>query len=277
MRKKIAFIGVGNMASAIINGMASAGFDMSDVILFDRHIEKMQPFADKGAIIVSSVEAAVKMSDCVMICVKPQGFSDILPLIAGVDGAADRRYITIAAGITMESISDSLGGVSVVRALPNTPIMIGKGVSAICRNEGVSDADFDFVCSLFSPSSKVLKINEDQMNRIICVTSSSPAYIFLLIEAMLDGAISQGLVKNELCPEGLDENEIVEAICDTIIGSAELMKSGTKTPDEQIKTVASKGGTTERALAELREYRFSEAVVSAMKKCTERADELGRK
>ena len=277
MRKKIAIIGVGNMASAVIGGMMSAGFDMSDVILFDKHIEKMKPFADNGAIIASSIEEAADMADCVMICVKPQGFGEVLQVLSTVNNATNKLYITIAAGITTKVISDAIGGVSVVRALPNTPILIGKGVTAICKGYGVTDEDFEFSCSLFAPASSILKINEDQMNKIICVTSSSPAYMFLIIKAMLDGAAKQGLLKCDEHPDGLDEKLLIGCICDTMIGSACLMKEGAKTPDEQIKTVASKGGTTERAIAELLEYRLPEAFSSAMQKCTTRADELGKK
>jgi pyrroline-5-carboxylate reductase len=108
------------------------------------------------------------------------------------------------------------------------------------------------------------------MNRIISVTGSSPAYVFLMIKAMYDGAISQGLIDG-----GLTEKDLIDSICDTIIGAATLMKMGNKTPEEQIATVASKGGTTERAIAELLNYDFCAGIVSAMQKCTDRADELG--
>ena len=277
MRKKVAFIGVGNMAGAVIGGMIAGGFMASDIIMYDRHAEKMQCFIDMGAYAATSINDAAERADCIMICVKPQSFGDVLPVLATVNNAKDKLYITIAAGITTKSVSDALGGASVVRALPNTPILVGKGVSAICRGDGVIDEDFEFSCSLFAPSSTILKIKEDQMNRIICVTSSSPAYMFLIIKSILDGAASQGLLRDENNPDGLDEKTLINCICDTMIGSAYLMKAGTKTPDEQIKTVASKGGTTERAIAELIEYKLPEAFSSAMQKCTDRADELGKR
>ena len=274
MRKKVAFIGVGNMATAVIGGMISGGFDPSDIIMFDRHIEKMQRFADMGACVVSSIKDAAEKADCIMICVKPQGFQDVLPILASAENAKNKLYITIAAGITTKAISDSIGGASVVRALPNTPILIGKGVTAICKGDGVTDLDFDFSCNLFEPLSSILKINENQMNKIICVASSSPAYIFLIIKSMLEGAAAQGLLLSDENPDGLDEKLLINCICDMMIGSAMLMKEGTKTPDEQIRTVASKGGTTERAISELLEYKLPEAFASAMQKCTDRADEL---
>ena len=280
MRKKIAFIGVGNMATAIINGLISNknenSIDISDIVLFDKNHLQTEGFAEMGALTASSVEDAASKADCIMLCVKPQNFEEVLPSLAKVENASEKLYITIAAGIKTDAVSDAIGGAAVVRVLPNTPIFIGKGVSAICKNKYVTDSDFIFACGIFSLSSRVITIDENEMNRIISVTSSSPAYVFLLIKSMLDGAVSQGLLKSEGSLHGLEQKELIDCICDTIIGSAELMKSSVKTPDEQIKTVASKGGTTERALSVLADYEFSKAVVLAMEKCTERADELGK-
>ena len=280
MRNKIAFIGVGNMASAIINGMISVDnperFDISNIILFDKLSAQTERFAALGATVSNSISDAADNADCIMLCVKPQNFPEILPELSKVNNAAKKLYITIAAGITIDSVSTALGGAPVVRVLPNTPIFIGKGVSAICKNANVNDEDFSFACRIFASSSRLLVINESEMNRMISVTSSSPAYVFLFIKAMFEGAASQGLLKSDLNPDGLSENDLIAGICDTIIGAAELMKSSTKTPDDQFKTVASKGGTTEQALICLENYKFCEAISSAMQKCTDRADELGK-
>ena len=94
------------MASAVIGGMMSEGFKMSDVILFDRHIEKMKPFVDNGAVVAPSIEEAASMADCIMICVKPQGFAEVLPQLASVKDSAKKLYISIAAGVTMRSVSE---------------------------------------------------------------------------------------------------------------------------------------------------------------------------
>lgn len=280
MRKKIAFIGVGNMASAIINGMISPDnperFDISNIALFDKMSSQAQRFAASGAFVADSIESAVINADCVLLCVKPQNFPEVLPLLSNVPGAENKLYITIAAGVTIESVSRAVGGAPVVRVLPNTPIFIGKGVSAICRGDNVNDEDFGFACKIFATSSRILVIEESEMNRMISVTSSSPAYVFLFIKAMYEGAVAQGLVRSEENPNGLSESDIINGICDTIIGSAELMKVSSKTPDEQIQAVASKGGTTEQALLCLDKYKLCEAVITAMQKCTDRADELGK-
>ena len=275
--KKIAFIGVGNMAGAILSGIIQARdgkpFD-SDVILFNRSREKIEKYRENGAVIAESIKEAVEAADYIFLCVKPQNFPDILPQLASCDGVADKVFVSIAAGISMKTVSDATGGAAVVRAMPNTPMIIGKGVIAVCRDSLTSDEDFSAICDIFALSGKVISIDESEMNRIICVTGSSPAYVFLMIKAMCEGAVSQDLLKGE-ADGGLSEKELIDSICDTIIGAATLMKTGTKTPDEQIATVASKGGTTERAIAELINYNFCEGVISAMQKCTDRADELG--
>lgn len=279
MNKKIAFIGVGNMASAIINGIVSRENNpvlWSDIILFNRHIEKIEKYRDYGAYIAETLEEAVECSDYVFLCVKPQSFSDVLPLLSRIEKIENKVFVSIAAGITSDTVSAAANNAAVIRVMPNTPMLIGKGVSALSRNEYVSDDDFKFVCDVFSSAGDIVVIREDEMNRIICVTGSSPAYVFMMIKAMLDGAAKQGLLRtDDDC--GLTSKELTDCICNTIIGAAELMKSGTKSPEEQIATVASKGGTTERAISELNEYKFCEAIVSAMDKCTRRANELGKK
>ena len=270
MNNKIAFIGVGNMATATLMGITSGGKDMSNIVLFNRHPEKIEKYKEYGAHIAYSLKEAVESAKYIMLCVKPQSFPEILPLLSMCEGVANKIFVTMAAGISSKTVSDAANGAAVIRVMPNTPMLIGKGVIAVCKNEKVTDSDYKYVCDIFASSGSVLKIEESEMNRIICVTGSSPAYVFMMIKAMYDGAVAQGLLEN-----GLSEKDMINAICDTIIGAAHLMREGTKTPDEQISTVASKGGTTERAIAELENYKFSEAIISAMEKCTKRADELG--
>jgi len=269
MRKTIAFIGVGNMASAIINGVTSGScgaVTMSNMVLYDKYSEKTLQYKAMGATVVSSEREAVEQADCIFLCAKPQNFPEILPCFSDIPNVCNKLFVTIAAGIKMQSISDAAGGAPVIRVLPNTPIFIGKGVSAICKTQNVCDEDFKFVCNIFSSSSSILPIDEDQMNRIIGVTSSSPAYVFKFIKAMYEGAVAQGL----------PDDNLVSTVCDMIIGSAELIKSGFGTPEKMVNAVASKGGTTERALAVLDENNFEQTIIDAMKACTARADELGK-
>ena len=275
MNKKLAFIGVGNMATATLMGIMnneSGLFSWSDIILFDKFNDKNKQYVELGAYVASDISDAVDRADIVFLCVKPQNFPEVLSEISNTNNCSQKLYVTIAAGISMETISAAVGDAPIIRVMPNTPMLIGKGVIVLCRNGYVTDGDFQLVQNVFASSGSTLVIEESEMNRIISVTGSSPAYVFLMIKAMLQGAVDQGLADNSLT-----EKQLIDCICDTIIGSAELMKAGSKTPDEQIATVCSKGGTTERAVSELEQYRMCEGIISAMKKCTLRADELGKK
>lgn len=273
MNYKLAFIGVGNMATATLLGISSGAdesFDWKKIILFDSNAEKLESYRERGAYIASSLFDAIESADIVFLCVKPQNFPEILPEFSRISNVESKIFVTIAAGISMKTVSDAACGAAVVRVMPNTPMLIGKGMIALCRNDKVSDEVFCYISDVFRSSGNVITIDESQMNRIISVTGSSPAYVFMMIKAMYQGAVEQGLLG-----ENLSEKDIINSICNAIIGSAELMKAGNKTPDEQIATVCSKGGTTERAVNELNNYKFCEGIVSAMEKCTQRADELG--
>ncbi len=265
-RSSLAVLGVGNMAKAILNGIIDSSYDIKNIVLFDVNKEQYTSLLSyKEIICVESAVDAINKSDCVLISVKPQNYNDILSDIKKCEGYENKLYISIGAGISTDYVRSFLGDVSVIRVLPNLPMVIGKGLSVICRNVNVSKEDFNFVKDIFASSGGVLEIEEGEMNRIIGVTSSSPAYVFKFIDAIYKGAIAQGVEKDGL----------LDAICDMIIGSALMIKKGNTNPSELAAQVASKGGTTERALATLEKYNFTEAIIEAMKACTLRADELG--
>lgn len=265
--KRIAFIGVGNMAGAIIGGLLRCGaVDGSHLILSDKLPDKCTAYLQTGATMASSPTDAAAVADCVVLAVKPQNFPEVLAELSAVKGIQEKLIVTIAAGITSETVRNALHGACVVRVLPNTPMLIGRGVSVLCRAEDVSEEDFAFVRTMFEASGAVTVIHEQEMNRIISVTSSSPAYVFAFIQAICQGATEQGL----------DGDALLPVVCDMVIGSALLLKQDTLTPTEQISRVTSKGGTTERAMQVLAERDMAGMISDAMKACTARADELSR-
>ena len=266
MLKNLSVIGVGNMAKAIISGVKKSTLDISKIYLYDINPAQYEQILDERTFPCDSVAEAISKSDYVLLSVKPQNFPELLSEISALPFCTDKLYISIAAGITTDYISKTLNTRNVVRVLPNMPIVISKGVSAICYNDNVSKEDFELVEAIFNACGGVLKIYEKDMNKTIGVTSSSPAYVFKFIKAIYEGALAQGLPEEDLLP----------TICNMIIGSAEVIKNGIGTPEGMVKAVASKGGTTERALSVLDENNFEKAIVDAMKACTERADELGK-
>lgn len=268
MKRSLAVIGVGNMAKSIIAGITSSGVGVSHFYLFDTNEATYESMQNHGSFVYSkSIEDAVASADTVLLSVKPQNYPEVLEIIKNTGGYEKKLYISIAAGITSQSVSQELGGATVVRVLPNLPMTIGKGVSAICNNPSAAPSEIEFVNAVFASAGSTMFIEEDEMNRIIGVLSSSPAYVFKFVDAICKGADAQGL----------DGRKLLGAVCDVLIGSAELLKSLPDTPEELISKVASKGGTTQRAIDTLNEHDFDSIIAQAMIACTARADELGRK
>lgn len=269
MQHSLAVIGVGNMAKAIINGMiATQSKAAQRYILFDKNQEQYGTLLTMpGFDAALSATAAAVDADLVLLAVKPQNYSDVLTELATVPNHEKKLYISIGAGITVDSVSQALDGARVIRVLPNVPMLIGHGVSLICKNDAVAKEDFDLVCEMFSSAGSTLLIEESEMNRMIGVTSSSPAYVFRFINAIEMAAKAQGLSGDVLR----------NAICDVVIGSALMLKQTTDSTEELISKVASKGGTTEKALEQLDIDQFDEMIKNAMCACTARADELGTK
>lgn len=268
MSYKLAVIGVGNMAKAVITGIQGSDVKVSQIRLYDKNeVQYSELMSGRCPYVFCSSEIdAIEGADCVLLAVKPQNYPELLSKLSGADDHSSKLYITIAAGISVSSVSKALGNARTVRVLPNIPMIIGRGVSVICRNPEVPTEDFSFVCSLFSSAGSTLLINEEEMNRIIGVTSSSPAYVFKFIDSVYKGAIDQGL----------ECDGLLDAICDVFIGSAMLLRSSSETPEQLIARVASKGGTTEKALAALDDANIDDIVCSAMLACTDRAEELGK-
>lgn len=267
MKKRFAVIGVGNMAKSIIAGITSANVGVSSFYLFDKFPATCDCYKGKDNFYIENdIASVVKNADCILLSVKPQNYSEILSEINQVDGFDKKLYISIGAGITSQSVSEALGGANVIRVLPNLPMTIGMGASVICKNDKVSKEDFSFVESVFASSGSTTLIDESDMNAIIGVTSSSPAYVFKFINAIYMGAEAQGL----------NTDGLLDIICDVVIGSATLLKQSSDSPTELISKVASKGGTTEQALIKLNEGDFDKIIENAMIACTNRANELGK-
>lgn len=260
--KTIAFLGVGNMAGAIIGGLA--GRKELHISLYDINPAQYAPYEGRGYTCHVNAAEAVESADYIILSVKPQNITELFGMLTGVN-VAGKVFVSIMAGVTIARITGLLGcNAAVIRTMPNAPLMVGRGVTALTRNELVSDTDFEFVTGMFAALGDTLVIDESQMNAVISVTSSAPAYVYSLIRGIYDGAIEQGF----------DPAAMLGIICSMVEGSAYLLRKSGKTPDEMIKLVASKGGTTEAALSVLRERGFEDALRSAMAACTRRADEL---
>lgn len=265
--KKIGFIGAGNMATAIIKGLIAQNSGKADFIsVFDTDPEKCSVMSEIGVNVCKSGADTSEQSDIIVLAVKPQNYAEVLESIRGAVNES-KVFVSIAAGISISYVRTKLGcNCPVVRVMPNTPLLLKKGASALCPSDNISDEDKQTVYDMFAGSGVCEYITEEHMNEIISVNGSSPAYIYLFAKAMADYAQKQGI----------DYSKAMNLVCAALEGSAAMLRESGDSADELIKKVSSKGGTTIAALDKLKEHGFYEAVQDAMSACTKRAEELGR-
>lgn len=257
------------MASAIINSVVLSGRISPDFIyVFDKFSEKANLLTKLGVKACASLEEAVNEGDVIFLAVKPQDYESLLSDIKNVCNAPDTKtFVSIAAGISCEYVTSKLCcNAPVVRVMPNTPLMLGVGATAISRNSLVNDKMYSKICTLFASSGSVCSLDESLMNSVISVNSSSPVYLYMLAKAMIDKGISYGL----------SESNSTQLVYQTLKGSVEMLIKSGKTPDELIKMVASPGGTTLAAISSLNNNEFDKTISEAMDACTSRANELSR-
>lgn len=267
--KKLGFIGIGNMAAAIIEGILSTNaVSPEHICMYNPHFEKMQRFAERGCVVCDSISALAAGCDVIFLCIKPQVFpavfEELKPAVANKK-ESDVLFVSIAAGVTFRNLQDALGpAYGFVRAMPNTPLLLGEGATALCRTENVSDAAFRQIADIFSCCGMVREIEESQMDAVIAVSGSSPAYLYRLAD--LTCAYAEA--------KGIDRETALELFCQTLKGSADMLLKSGKTPQALIDMVTSKGGTTFALLGALDDGDFDRTMQAAFAVCEKRAGEL---
>lgn len=261
---KISFIGSGNMANAIATGIINSSIiSPNNIVLFDKNTDQYNKF-NQNCIKAKSISNAVELSNYIFLSVKPQNIKDVLSEIKNVT-IENKVFISICAGIKIEMIESYLGEDSkIIRTMPNTPLLLGKGVTAITKNKNVTEDEFKFISSIFATLGYIQEVNEDDFSAITALTSSSPAYVYLFIKALVEGGKKLGL----------EYQTLNEMVAKTLIGSAEMVLASNSSIDDLIKMVKSPNGTTEKALNVLDDKDFVTIIYEAMKACAIRADEL---
>lgn len=263
----VGFIGAGNMGYAIMKGIA--GSSMNDKIrlhAFDVYAPILDRLDEFSAVKCCSAAEVVEKCGYVFLAIKPQQLDEVLDEIAGTV-TKDTVIVSICAGITDEYIaSKTVEGAKVVLVMPNTPLLLGEGATALSRSDSVSDEEFELVCSIFGSCGEYAVIAKDKMKEIIAINGSSPAFIYLYAQAFVDYAKSVGI----------GEDVAKTLFAKSLVGSAKMITDSGKTIDELITMVSSKGGTTIAGLEKLREGKLSETVEECCKACTKRAYELSK-
>lgn len=260
--KTIGFLGCGNMATAIILGICSKMLD-AKIIAYDINPSQVEKLACHGVEFVP-LEQLVVSADYLVLAVKPQMLAEAVKDVTQ-KVSKDIVIISIVAGSTKQSIDNLFGfDTKVVMVMPNTPLMVGEGATAIAKNDKLDDEDFSFACDIFKASGKVCLIDEDKLKEIIPINGSSPAYIYHFAKQFIEYGEQVGL----------DEQTVKELFVQTLIGSAKMLLESDSSIDNLIDMVCSKGGTTIAGLDKMKEFGFDHAVQQGLKRCTERAYEL---
>lgn len=265
-QKLIAFIGGGNMAQAIILGLLKQGYSAQNIIVNDPNAEKRAYFAELGVQTAQdNVESATR-ADVVLFAVKPQMMAEVCAPLSAVD-FQHKCVISIAAGIAIARLQALLPSAqSIIRVMPNTPALVGEGMAGLIAAQNTPQTDRTFAADLLSAVGKIVWLNEEnQMHAVTAASGSSPAYFFLMLEAM-----QQALIKMDL------EADTARALVQqAMLGAAKMVVENPATPLATLReNVTSKGGTTAAALAVFNEHHFNQLIEQAMQACVARSQEM---
>lgn len=271
--KKIGIIGLGNMGGAIVNGLVKSGSVKRNMLFgLDTDLNKCRVAKKRlGISIAGSIKEISSRADIILIAVKPQ---DINPVLNGLAKGKvlfeekGKLIISIAAGIKTARIEKALGGrPRVVRVMPNTPAMVGEGISAVCKGRYATAKDVKVTDEIFSSVGETANISEKYFDLVTAVSGSGPAYFFYLKEALIEAAVRLGM----------DKSMAKKLVSKTAFGAAKLLMVSGYGPEALRQRVTSKGGTTERAMKVFEHSGMKgiveKAVIAAAKRSRELSEE----
>lgn len=264
--RRITFLGAGNMGNAIIRGLLRAGLAPEKITATVRRAEKKQELESTHGIRVGFDNlAAAKDADVVVLCVKPQALDKLLTSIAP---AIDRSklIISVAAGVPIAAIERRLGaGARIVRAMPNTPSLVGAGATAVSAGEHATEEDLALATAMFDSVGLTTTVDEYLLDAVTGLSGSGPAYIFLVIEALSDAGVKVGLSRHQA----------LKLAAQTVLGSARLLLETNAHPGTLKDQVTSPGGTAIAGLHTLEAGGLRTTLIDAVEAATNRARALG--
>lgn len=265
--KKIGFIGAGNMGGAILGGILNSKMIDNDHIMAsaksDRTLHKIK--SNYNVNVTKNSKEVVEFSDLIVIGVKPDIYDEILEEIK--DLIDDKIIITIAAGKTIEAMEKIIGDdKKIVRTMPNTPSLVGEGMTSLSPNKNISEEELSFVKSIFDSLGKSEVVKEDLIHAVIGASGSSTAYAFMFIEAIADGAVRAGMPRDKA----------YTFAAQGVLGAAKMVLDTGKHPGELKDMVCSPGGTTIEAVKVLEEEKFRGAVLKAIDSCVQKSIEMSK-
>ncbi len=259
---KLGFIGAGNMAQAMIGGVLGSGLLQKDDIIASaatqNTIEKVQK---QYGIRTTLNNREAAGADIVFLAVKPAYCGQVIEEIK--DTVSEQQVIvSIAAGKTMAWLEEKFGGKrKIIRTMPNTPALVGEGITAVCPNDNISTEELQSVCKILESFGRAEVIQESMMDAVIAVSGSSPAYVFLFIEAMADAAVA----------EGMPRATAYQFAAQSVLGSARMVLETGKHPGELKDMVCSPAGTTIEAVRVLEREGLRGSVMECMRACADKS------
>ena len=260
---KLGFIGAGNMAQAIIGGIIDNGFvSKSDIIASAATNETINKVAEKFGIETTLDNKEIAIADILFLAIKPVYYKQVIDEIKDLPVKDSQIIITVAAGKTIEWVEDAFGGVrKIVRTMPNTPALVGEGITAVCPNRNVTEKELVTVLSLLETFGKAEVVKESMMDAVVAVSGSSPAYVFMFIEAMADAAVA----------EGMPRAQAYQFAAQSVLGSAKMVLETGLHPGKLKDMVCSPSGTTIEGVRVLEKAGFRSSVMECMKACADKS------
>lgn len=265
MEKKytLGIIGAGNMASAIVGGiLASKILEPNKIIISDLDEEKLNIFKAKGLNTTFDNNEVCTNCENLLFAVKPQISESVISNIRDICSAD--TIISIMAGVSIEKLQKSFGEKNYARIMPNTPALVGEGMSCVAFSKGYKS---QFVLDVFASLGKVVELDEELFDAVTSLSGSGPAYVYLFIKALIDGGVEGGL----------DFETAKTLAIQTVRGSAKMVEESPLDIDTLISNVCSKGGTTIEAINSYKNDKFEDIVKLGMRKCKYRSEELAGK
>ena len=277
---RIAIIGGGSIGEALLSGLLRAGRQVKDLVVAEKFPERAKYLADTYSVLVTSVADAAENATYVIVAVKPADVDAAIGEIAGAvakadDNSEEQVVVSVAAGVSTSFYESKLpAGAPVIRVMPNAPMVVGGGVSALSRGRFATDEHLKEVSAIFDTVGGVLTVPEVQLDAVTAVSGSGPAYFFLMVEALVDAAVASGLSRGVA----------TDLVSQTMAGSAAMLLDRLDSaPDTALDTTAaqlraivtSPGGTTAAGLRELERGGLRSAVADAVAAAKTRSEQLG--
>jgi pyrroline-5-carboxylate reductase len=261
---QVAIIGAGVMGETLLSGLLRAGRRPDDLMVGEKRAERAHELEERyGVTVVTNLEAAEK-ADTLALVVKPQDMGDLLKEIAPAVRPG-QLVVSLAAGITTSFLEAHLpAGVAVVRVMPNTPALVDEGMAAISRGSHCDEGHLVEAESLMASIGKVIRVPEKQQDAVTAVSGSGPAYIFFVVEAMIEAGVHLGLPRATAA----------ELVVQTVVGSAKLLRETGEHPTVLREQVTSPAGTTAAAVRELEDHKVRAAFLTALEAARDRSRAL---